>query len=255
MSYPRIVFHHIPKCGGSSLVRGLVLTYYPSLFLRSGKGAFSGALNAEAAGASCEIFGLDPFLMRRSMLAYELARGKSPLLYGHYPFSSALFDRFRDTWAFVTLLRHPVDRWYSEYFYNRYKDHQYASTTLDVEAYLDTAGGRSTARSFVNYFVEVADPCAPATVAEGEAALAAISKLDVVGCLEQLDRFRDRMKARFGRRPIFPHVNRSPAPTDVRRRPSPNSSVHKRLLQFLEADIYIYEQCARHCESRNASLP
>ena len=56
------------------------------------------------------------------------------------------------------------------------------------------------------------------------------------------------MARRFGRRPFFPHVNRSPALRAERVRADTASTVHKRLLDLLEADIYVYEETLRRIE-------
>lgn len=247
MAYSKIVFHHIPKCGGMSIARGLVLTYYPFRFLLKGKAGFPGGLNVAATETVEKLFATDQFLLRRELLAYQLAKGTSPLVFGHYPFSPRLQDRFGDSWAFITLLRNPVDRWYSEYFYDRYKKKGVGKTDMDLEGFLESDDGRAYARSFVNYLTEAPNPSARATEQDARLALDALSCFDVVGCLEQLEQFRTQMGRRFGRRPFFPHVNRSPAPHDALVRPDPDSMVHKRLIELLAADIYVYEKTLSRC--------
>lgn len=242
MSSPRIVFHHVPKCGGMSIARGLVLTYYPFRFLLKGKAGFPGGLNVAATETVEKLFPTDQFLLRREILAYQLAKGTSPLVFGHYPFSPRVRDRFGDSWAFITLLRNPVDRWYSEYFYDRFKKKGVGKTDMGLEKFLESNDGRGYARSFVNYLTEAPDPIAKASEKEANLALEALSCFDAVGCLERLEQFRTLMGRRFGRRPFFPHVNRSPADRHERRRPDPDSNFHKRLIDLLAADIYIFEK-------------
>lgn len=242
MAYSKIVFHHVPKCGGTSLLRGFVLTYYPLRLLLRGRAGFPANLNVRAADRACETLGLSTHQFRVSLLAYHLARGASPLVSGHYPFSRAVYDDHRDDWSFITILRDPVSRWYSEYYYNRHKTAGSSRTSLDIEAYLESPAGRPAARSFVNFLAESSDPMATATESEARTALENLSCFDVVGRLEDLDGFRDAMKRRFGRRPFFPHVNRSPVAPNVQRRPDPASAFHRTLLDLLAADIEIYEK-------------
>lgn len=241
MAYPKIVFHHIPKCGGMSIARGLVLTYYPFRFLLKGKAGFPGGLSVAATETAEKLFPADQFLLRRELLAYQLAKDTSPLVFGHYPFSLRIRDRFGDSWAFITLLRNPVDRWYSEYFYNRFKKKGVGKTDMDVEGFLESDDGRAYARSLVNYLTEAPNPFGRATESEARAALENLSCFDVVGRLEDLGGFRDAMKRRFGRRPFFPHVNRNPVAPNKQRRPDTESAFHRTLLDLLAADIEIYE--------------
>jgi len=237
---PRIVFHHIPKCGGTSLVRGFALTYYPMRLLRHGRAGFPANLDVRAAEHTCDLLGLAQRQFRISLLDYHLSRRTSPLVAGHYPFSRAVYEAHKNEWSFITLLRDPVNRWYSEYFYNRHKSAGSGQTNLDIEAYLESPAGRAATRSFVNALAEPQDPTARATEAEVGVALGNLSCFDVVGRLEDLDAFREAMKRRFGRRPRFPHVNRSPVQPGSQRRPDMTSEFHRALLDFLAADLEIY---------------
>ena len=139
------------------------------------------------------------------------------------------------------MLRDPVERWYSEYYYNRHKKEGVGKTSLGIEAYLESEAGHRYARSFINYFTDAADPSAKATEAEARQAVEALTCFDVVGSLEDLNAFREGMRRRFGRRPFFPHVNRSPAKGDSRKQPDRHSEVHRQLLELLEPDIFVYE--------------
>ena len=237
---PRIVFHHIPKCGGMSIVAGLAVTYYPMRLLRYGRKGFPGVLNAKAASAAADMFQHDTYEMRRHILGYHLARGDTPLIPGHYPFSRLLYDRFHPEWRFVSLFRDPVKRWHSEYFWNRYKDHDYAKTDLDIEAYLESRSGLLNARSYTNFLMEAQDPQIKSNADEVKQAIENLDCFKVLGILEDLERFRAAMKSEFGRKPVFIKRNASPAPQEKKIIPDADSAFHKKLLDLLAGDIEIY---------------
>ena len=235
----KVVFHHVPKCGGTSITRGLVFALYPSRLLLKGKRGFSG-LNARAASKVSDDWHLDSHHYRRTLLAYELEKEASPFIYGHFPFSTEVFRQHRDRWSFVTLLRNPIDRWYSEYFYNRHKSFEYAKTELDVEAYLEAPEGLAKTMAFVNFFVERNDILSAPSQLEVDMAIENLSRFTIVGTLEDLQGFARQVKDKLGRKPVFVRTNKSPAPRDSRIVPDEKSEFHRKLSQHLAGDIEVY---------------
>jgi len=217
------------------------MTYYPWRLLRYGRKGFSGSLNSPASSYSADLHGRDRYEFRRELLAYTAKKGDSPLISGHYPFNDKLYNDQKEQWNFVTLLRNPVERWYSEYFWNRYKDHDYAKTDLPIGQYMETAAGKASARSFVNFYAGTQNPTATPTPEEIQQACDTLAKMTVIGCLEHLGRFQSDMKIAFGRKPLFMNRNSSPAPEDKKIRPNEKSDTHNKLLDMLAADIEIYQ--------------
>lgn len=221
---------------------GLAITYYPWRLLTRGRSGFAGNLNAPLSSKEAQEKGINRYQYRRQLLTQRVNEGCYPMISGHYPFDPDLYASKKNQWNFISLLRDPLERWYSEYYWNRYKDHEYRKTKLSIEEYLQSDHGMENTRSFVNFFSTSLNNSDPVTEAEKNEALDNIKKLDVVGCLENLGQFQSAMKDRFGRRPFFLKVNKSPAPFDVEKRPDADSAFHKKLTGLLEADQEIYRK-------------
>jgi len=239
---PKIIFHHIPKCGGTSIVTGLAMTYYPIRLLLRGKGGFNARLNAPETAEYAKQNDINKFTHRRNVLRQHVESQTCPFVSGHYPFDYDLYSKSKEEWGFVTLLRDPLKRWYSEYYWNRYKDHAYRKTEMSVEEYVETPEGIENTRSFVNYFAMTENTDVAVTQAEKDEALSRLSCFTVIGFLEELEKFRVDMKHAFGRKPFFLQRNKSPAANVEKTMPDKDSDFEKNLLRLLEADIEIYKK-------------
>lgn len=238
---PKIVFHHIPKCGGTSIVTGLILTYYPFHFIKYRRQGFSSNLNSRAASVIAEQSGVNRYEFRRQLLNYFVEKAGSPFISGHYPFDNNVYENHGSEWNLITLLRDPVQRWYSEYFWNKYKNHEYQKTDLSIEEYLESEQGRVNSRSFVNFLSHSNNHSKIPTQVEVEEAIENLNKMKVVGCLEHMDKFSYDMKNTFGRKPIIFSRNSNPASAEQKILPDKDSIVHKKIVELTSGDREIYQ--------------
>lgn len=97
--------------------------------------------------------------MRRELLAdyqehlliYYLYLKQIRYITGHFIFKTAVFSEFRFDWDFITVLRHPVSRWFSHYFFNRHKTSDHFTTDLDLQTYMKSERGISQGHFLVYY--------------------------------------------------------------------------------------------------------
>ena len=107
-----IFFLHQPKCGGTSINNAIRSCYRNSQIMH---------LNNDACIRAADLLGRDLDDYRRDLLLYHLMHKKIRYLSGHFAYSKKAYDACGDQWHFVTVLRHPVERWFSHYFFNKHR--------------------------------------------------------------------------------------------------------------------------------------
>lgn len=186
---PRIAYQHIPKCAGTSMVQALREC-----------GLFApeevASLAAPPTRVVASLFGEDLHEFRERLLVYYLAHDDLRCVAGHFRLSRTAWCAFADSWHFITLLREPVSRWYSHYFYNRDKRRgERCQITADLEEFVQTDRAASIGTTLTYFFAGAS--------ASGEQSLVdqALSNLDgyaLVGCLEHLGAFTARFRKAYG---------------------------------------------------------
>ena len=217
-----IFFLHVPKCGGTSLVNSIAKCYKPlSLNKRHG----IAHLDSHAALLAANLHGYDPLVYNREILAYYLA-GNFHYVYGHFAFSEKAHDVFKTKYAFITLIREPVSKWFSLYFYNRYKNSDDYALNLDLEEFLETEQAASYGCDYVMQFAgddTITSYTSPAAIPQFSSrqsidrAIANLEKFDLVGTLEQLDEFKREFKVIYGLDLVMKHRRKSPVSKELQK--------------------------------------
>lgn len=206
----RLFFLHFPKCGGTSVDVALQRIYEKAGAgtAHLDVGAWSRAAKAvkpyeDASGAGA------PY--RRRLMFYLMEQHHTRYISGHFGYSLAARDRYADDWHFVTLLREPVARWFSEYFYNRYK-----TKTKDfrletpLEEFVETRMAQRYGSLYVKNLVDNADIEDAASEDAIAQAIENLRHFSVVGVLDRLDLFAQDCDRRFGVQLDIGHHNKNP---------------------------------------------
>ncbi|MEP1930008.1 MAG: sulfotransferase family 2 domain-containing protein, partial [Roseibium sp.] len=110
-----LVYIHVPKCGGTSFGSALRLRYFYSqstIRLRDSR-SLQKALYPEARGLDR----INREYQVRDVLLAQLMERRLRCVSAHARYHPRLHARYRDRSSFVTLLRHPIDRFVSHYHY------------------------------------------------------------------------------------------------------------------------------------------
>ena len=190
----RVMFVHVPKCGGTSLSHMLRARY-----------ALSYAKIDEAASATA-CAGADKnawFGFKRGLAGYYAAKG-AHFVQGHFCVDRAFIDAHAERYRIITVLREPVDRFVSHYHF----DKRY--NRMPFDEFADSTHGVTEGRVLCHFFGELpwdAPPDPARADASVATALTNLGALAVVGLVENPERMDADFERAVGFKPSVPVRN------------------------------------------------
>lgn len=246
--HQKIFFLHIDKCGGTSINQAIKSCY---LYLDITKDRNLAHLNSIgsfiAAKTSSGKADFPPdeqddytvLKFRENILLYYMSQSHINFISGHFSFSEMAYQHFHSQYAFITILREPVARWISSYYYNRYKSWQHRKINLEINEYLETELGRSHGYEYVKFLGgpnQEEDYSSPHAISRTKENL---HKFSIVGCLEHQEDFIDRFNKKFGRKLNIGFTNRSPKPKSGTK-PAVTEEIKEKIRAICKPDIEVY---------------
>lgn len=229
----RIVFLHIPKCGGTSIGTAMRRAYGLQGRSRGTLYTIDPIKSRRVAMAA----GIPPALMRKYLLANAMA-GRTRYVGGHVQFDAALNTAVGTGWSYVTILREPIRKWYSQYYYNRFKTHSHSKVEVGIEEFLGSPSAQMYGEDYAFYLgpgrPEIGDPV------DAAAAVANLDAIAVIGFLEDLPRFRSDFHKTFGVPLRILHENRTPAPARAREQ-ADDPAIRAEVERLCKTNLEIYE--------------
>lgn len=234
----RVVFHHVPKCAGTSVSRALRTRYFLSEESIAAPGT---AAVMEQQYGKLDFSNIDDFnrirRFRVELLHYMMWKDVY-FIGGHVPFNAPAYDQFQG-YRLITVLRDPVERYISEYFYNYQRNHQ-SRIDLNFEDYLHSPLGQRNALKFCEYFcgdtrLSIDNP--EALVAQAKSNL---EKFDVIGFTNNMERFEADIRKTLGIRVSFGVQNKRTAP-DTKLEEIVTPPLREKLTEMCRHDQEIYD--------------
>lgn len=203
---PYIFFLHIPKTGGTSVIHAL-RKKYPFNFFKVEAGSSLRATKRKF-GNNYKSFE-QCYDLRESVAVYAMEAGYKCIA-GHVPYSSQIFDGSGNNYFLMTILRDPVQRFISKYLYNYHKSSEHCKFEMEFTDYLESDMGIQSGREYLRYL----SGCSTKKNAISDEDLVEKSKenmnqINLIGILEELDRFTAHFYDKTGVKLRIPHKNKT----------------------------------------------
>lgn len=234
----RVVFHHVPKCAGTSVSRSLRLRYFLSEESIAAPGT---AAVMERQHGPLDFSRLEDFNRIRTFrveLLHYLMWKDIYFIGGHVPFNSKAYDQFQG-YKLITVLRDPVGRFISEYFYNFQREHQ-SRIELDFESYLDSPLGQRNALKFCEYFCGDTKLVIDEPARLVEKAKANLKRFAVIGFTDDMERFETDVRRELGVKVSFGVQNKRTT-SDKKVSEIVTPELRKKVEEMCRFDQEIYE--------------
>lgn len=239
----RVVFHHVPKCGGTSVNQALRMCYLTSYSsIRTVLPIYRAMELLYPDSAPEETTYKTSDFREQLLLMYLFADRRC--ISGHVRFSKKAQEKFKDTYKFITTLRNPVSLYISTYFWNATSPQSKWKIDQGIEAFLDTPRARDFGSHYADYFSGLPPRTDPTSRASIEAAKENLRKFAVVGMVEDMAGFERQLRRELGTRIRIGHQNKARV-SDGARSQAVTPEIKRKIEDLCAANLEIYEFARR----------
>lgn len=240
----KIFFLHIPKCGGTSIDEAIQNSFGPlekeNLF----------HLDAIASSKGSEIAGDEIMDFREKILTYYMSIGDYKYISGHFKYNQKVFEEFGKEWHYITLLRHPVSKWFSQYFYNRYKTiNDHFRINSNIEDFLESERGISYGCDYITRFVDSSVKIDVKSDDAVDEALNNLNNFSLVGVLEDMDTFVKDYPNLFGAKILIPHQNSNPLSKE-KQQEIVTDKIKQKIEEICQPNMKVYESVLKKIKAQ-----
>lgn len=154
----KLIFVHVPKCGGRSLEdaikKGINIQDVNKEYVRidSKRSAKMSSILYKTDYTNGDINDYDILNFSQEYLVYSLSNNNIKFISGHCPFNNITFEAFKHQYKYVTVLRDPVKKWFSNFNFRKYRESDHWKIDEDIHEYLKTDRGRYHGYDYAKYY-------------------------------------------------------------------------------------------------------
>jgi Sulfotransferase family len=237
-----MVFHHVPKCAGTSVARALRMRYLPSQEgIPSGPSFYA----AKAFAPNLSTSQLWPAVLdlREKMLLSHMYNGVRCIA-AHVRFSERAYEEFHRHYKFITILREPVSRYISHYFWDFDGPEEWARISVGIEEFVETEQGARYGLLFGENYSGLPSDTDFSSPQAVEAAKRNLDRFAAVGFVEDMARFQRRLKETLGISVNIKHQNRGRVQDQTKKRVV-TPDVRRKIEALCAPDTEIYDYARR----------
>lgn len=232
----KILFDHLPKCGGSSL-HAYLEKEYPQRKIFSIDGG-----NPQESAAKFKS------LPQAKRYAYDLVKGH---------IANQLIEFAHPACLKVTILREPVDRIVSHYYYAKSTPEHYLypkirKSGMSLESYASSGISTELRNWYTTHFSGLSIEAAEANPEDAieNAMKVLLNDYDIVGLLENYSSFAERLRQQAGLRYQYQNEKVNPTQGRVSINDVPKSTIRV-IEQINHLDVVLYRKIARRFLPQN----
>lgn len=232
----KIFFLHIPKCGGTSLRLAI-------------EDAFDFPKNSKKYDFHLDIMALDsasstlekPIIeLKRDLLNYCMAHKSYRYISGHFAYSEKAMNSYGDEWKYITILRDPVSKLFSQYFYNRHKKNTHHKLDCSLEEFLKTDEAWHLGRNYIYLLVDGISSQEASNNIAIDQAIKNIEKFTLIGILEKINWFYEDFNNIFGAQLKVEERNKNPL-SDKQQKQQITEDMRAQVREICQPNLQIYQ--------------